>query len=68
MGKFGRLLGCSNYTACDYTRNLQRARNRPESRGQVTLRLRGTIVLSDCSLTAANVRRWAMVGSKNQLP
>ena len=24
MGKFGRFLGCSNYPACEYTRNLQR--------------------------------------------
>ncbi|MXX89983.1 MAG: hypothetical protein F4213_08230 [Boseongicola sp. SB0677_bin_26] len=24
MGRFGRFLGCSNYPACEYTRNLQR--------------------------------------------
>ena len=28
MGKFGRFLGCSNYPACDYTRNLQRAQTK----------------------------------------
>ena len=27
MGRFGRFLGCSNYPGCDYTRNLQGARN-----------------------------------------
>ena len=29
MGKFGRFLGCSNYPACDYTRNLRRAPTGP---------------------------------------
>ena len=26
MGRFGRFLGCSNYPACDYTRNLRQSR------------------------------------------
>ena len=29
MGKFGRFLGCSNYPACGYTRNLRRAPSGP---------------------------------------
>ena len=32
MGRFGRFLGCSNYPDCDYTRNLQRRKIRPQRR------------------------------------
>ena len=31
-GKYGPFLGCSNYPACDYTRNIQRGRHRSRPR------------------------------------
>ena len=31
-GKYGPFLGCSNYPACDYTRNIQRGRHRSQPR------------------------------------